>query len=190
VIEEPDLATDRMPVATHAFQKCISPPVALRNGEVEDQQQSHVLTGPQGQKHITTSHPCFHKHCQVLTGFVRWNMPKCHRNQRRGVDWAFLVPMWMQGPTRSYRQGQADRLSFSRSLALRNGTELREDSRPRGRQETPAGSSVSSCCPLPRNFKWPRLPGLFHLPYPSPPPHKRSSPPGPRPTLMSSLQCS
>lgn len=128
------------------------------------------------------------------------------------MDWAFLEPMWMQDPTRSYRQGQADGLSFSsRSLALRNGTEFREDilryispSRPRGRQETPAGSSVSSCCSLPRNFKWPRLPGLFHLkpsflsltdlPYSSPLPHKRSpsceykpsSPSGPCPTLMSS----
>lgn len=68
-------------------------------------------------------------------------------------------------------QSQVDGLSFSsRSLVVRSGTELRENrlqyiltNRSRSKQETPAGSSVFSCCSLPKNFKWPRLPGLFHL---------------------------
>lgn len=33
--------------------------------EVEDQQQSCVLTRSQGQEHIVTSHPCLRKHCHL-----------------------------------------------------------------------------------------------------------------------------
>lgn len=68
-------------------------------------------------KHIITWHACLRKPCHLLTGFMKWDITG---NQRRGM------PTWMQGPTGAYRQ--ADGLSCSpRSLALRNGTELRED---------------------------------------------------------------